>query len=68
MRCVVLEISRGGAEINPPPAGSRLAQTPAGARVNGRAATAHLTIHLNKGITTVFRGRILSAKTTYTKF
>ena len=33
MRCVVLEISRGGgAEINPP-AGSRLAQTPAGARV-----------------------------------
>ena len=34
MRCVVLEISGGGAEINPPPAGSRLAQTPAGARVN----------------------------------
>ena len=33
MRCVVLEISGGGAEINPPPAGSRLAQTPAGARV-----------------------------------
>ena len=32
MRCVVLEIS-GGAEINPPPAGSRLAQTSAGARV-----------------------------------
>ena len=32
MRCVVLEISGGGAEINPP-AGSRLAQTPAGARV-----------------------------------
>ena len=32
MRCVVLEISRG-VEINPP-AGSRLAQTPAGARVN----------------------------------
>ena len=31
MRCVVLEISRG-VEINPP-AGSRLAQTPAGARV-----------------------------------
>ena len=34
MRCVVLEISGGGAEINPPPAGSRLVQTPAGARVN----------------------------------
>ena len=32
MRCVVLEISRG-VEINPP-AGSRLAQTPAGARLN----------------------------------
>ena len=31
MRCVVLEILRG-VEINPP-AGSRLAQTPAGARV-----------------------------------
>ena len=37
MRGVVLENSRG-AEINPPPAGSRLAQTPAGARVNLSAA------------------------------
>ena len=34
MRCVVLEISGGGGGWNqPPPAGSRLAQTPAGARV-----------------------------------
>ena len=31
MRCVVLEISRGG--LKSPPAGSMLAQTPAGARV-----------------------------------
>ena len=41
MRCVVLEISGGGAEINPP-AGSRLAQTPAGARVNVRYSMPHL--------------------------
>ena len=33
MRCVVLEILRGGLKSTPP-AGSRLAQTPAGARVN----------------------------------
>ena len=34
MRCVVLEISGGGGlKSPPPPAGSRLAQTPAGARV-----------------------------------
>ena len=32
MRCVVLEISGGGLKSTPP-AGSRLAQTPAGARV-----------------------------------
>ena len=36
MRCVVLEILRGGG-WNQPPAGSRLAQTPAGARVNHRS-------------------------------
>ena len=35
MRCVVLEISGGGGwNQPPPPAGSRLAQTPASARVN----------------------------------
>ena len=36
MRCVVLEISGGGWNQPPPPAGSRLAQTPAGARVKIR--------------------------------
>ena len=34
LRCVVLEILRGGGVEIIPPAGSRLAQTPAGARVN----------------------------------
>ena len=39
MRCVVLEISGGGGWNQPPPAGSRLAQTPAGARVNEQVWT-----------------------------
>ena len=47
MRCVVLEISGGGAEITPPPAGSRLAQTPAGARVNA-GLTSFLTGHYSR--------------------
>ena len=46
MRCVVLEISRGGWNQPPPPAGSRLAQTPAGARVN-RFATCWSVICCN---------------------
>ena len=46
MRCVVLEISGGGgAEINPPPAGSRLAQTPAGARVKGNNPPSSFSLH-----------------------
>ena len=63
MRCVVLEISGGGAEINPPPpAGSRLAQTPAGARVKVKASS-ELEIDIVEGKERHFRAKYKSATT-----